>query len=222
MLLSQSDNDRISTDSYAHLFDSVPQGWFAVASIIESLLHNIKINNSKVSKAYLRSDNAGCYHCGPLLAALPGISNRTGIQVCRYDFSEAQSGKDICDRRTAPMKIHAKRYGNEGHNITTAEELKIALESQGGIQNIRVYTSDVDFNKQTMTKCSIPNINQLNNFTFEENGMRMWLAYNIGGGRLITYQELDRISNAKQEETDLKVRNSLRYFQFDFALLRSA
>lgn len=33
------------------------------------------------------------------------------------------------------MKIHAKRYGNEGHDITTARELKIALENYGGIKD---------------------------------------------------------------------------------------
>lgn len=42
------------------------------------------------------------------------------------------------------MKIHAKRYGNEGHDITTARELKIALESYGGIQDTHVYTAEVD------------------------------------------------------------------------------
>ena len=32
--------------------------------------------------------------------------------------------KDICDRRTAPLKIHTKRYDNEGNDITSAEEFK--------------------------------------------------------------------------------------------------
>lgn len=38
VVLSQNDRAEISTDCYAHLFDSIPQGWFAVASILENLL----------------------------------------------------------------------------------------------------------------------------------------------------------------------------------------
>ena len=50
------------------------------------------------------------------------------------------------------MKIHAKRYGNEGHNITTSEELKTALESYDGIQDTFVYTAEVDFKQQILKK----------------------------------------------------------------------
>ena len=32
----------------------------------------------------------------------------------RYDFSDPQAGKDVCDRRTAALKAHMRRYINEG------------------------------------------------------------------------------------------------------------
>ena len=64
--------------------------------------------------AFLRSDNAGCYHGAYLILSLPTIGERAGIMIKRYDFSDLQAGKDICYRRTAALKAHMRRYINEG------------------------------------------------------------------------------------------------------------
>ncbi|XP_062571122.1 uncharacterized protein LOC134233147 [Saccostrea cucullata] len=195
------EKDHLKKDCFVHLLDSAPQTWFSVASILEHLLFTVKDQNESLKCAYLKSDNARCYHCGPLISAIPDISRRTGIKVCRYDFSEAQSGKDICDRRIAPLKIHMKRYGNEGHNITTGEEMKEALESYGGVKDTHVYLAEVDFDQQTMQKCPIPFINNFNNFCYEEDGLRMWQAYNVGEGKFISTGELNRKMIGKQDDT---------------------
>ena len=49
--------------SYAQLLDSCCQDWCAVVSILEKLFQNIKVNFPNVKHAFLRSDEAGCYHC---------------------------------------------------------------------------------------------------------------------------------------------------------------
>ena len=49
-------------EGFVHLFDSCNQDWFSVASILEHLLIIIKQEHKSVSTAYLKSDNAGCYH----------------------------------------------------------------------------------------------------------------------------------------------------------------
>lgn len=56
--------------------------------------------------------------------------------VLGYDFSEKQHGKDISDRKTATMKQHARRYvaAETKTDILTASDLKIALESNGGVK----------------------------------------------------------------------------------------
>jgi len=64
-----------------------------------------------VTTAYLISDNAECYHNGPLLLSLREIGTRTGVRPLRYDFSESQAGEDICDRKTAAMKAHIIALG---------------------------------------------------------------------------------------------------------------
>ena len=98
---------------YVYLFDECDQTWFAVASIIENLLTTLKSDIPSLEDVYLRSDNAGCYHCAPLILSIRGISQRVGCNIRRYDFSDPQAGKDICDRQIASMKTHINNYVNE-------------------------------------------------------------------------------------------------------------
>ena len=101
-------------ECFVHIFNNCTQNSFAVLSI-SNLLHKVKEEHPVVTIVYLRSDNAGCYHNGPLLPSLKDVGERTGVRPVRYDFSEPQAGKDICDRKTAPMKAHMKRCVNERH-----------------------------------------------------------------------------------------------------------
>ena len=100
-----------------------------------------------INKAFLRSDNAGCYHNGPLLLSLSAIGKMTGIMPLRYDFSDPQAGKDICDWKTAPMKAHIRRWVNEKHDVIIAEDMKQALESHGGLKGCRAAVVEVDITK---------------------------------------------------------------------------
>ena len=116
------------------------QDWYTVANIIENLLKTSKKDNTNIEKVFLRSDNAGCYDNAHLLLALPSISESVGLkhrgrtEICRFDFSDAQSGKDICDQKILPMKSHMKFWVNDKHDITNAEQMKEALDSHGGIK----------------------------------------------------------------------------------------
>ena len=192
---------KYQVECFVHLFDNCEQNSFAVASIIEHLLETIKKETPEIKNVYLRSDNAGCYHSGSLLLSLPSIGQRTRITVLRYDFSEPQSGKDICDRKTAPMKAHIRRWVNEKHDVITAEDMKTALESHGGVKGTRTAVVEVDTSRE-ITANKIPGISLLNNFSFEEDGLRVWRAFNIGPGKLLSYNELDIVLRA---ETGLKV-----------------
>ena len=88
------------------------------------------------------------------------------------------------------MKAHIKRWVNERHDVITAEDMKASLESHGGIKGCRVAVVEVDPTRETNKDSKIPGISVLNNFQFEECGIRVWKAYNIGPGRLITYSDL--------------------------------
>ena len=76
-----------------------------------------------ITKFFLRSDNASCYHNTELLLSLKAMGKRHGVEFKHYDFSDPPSGKDVCDRRIASMKTHMRRWVNECNDITTAEEI---------------------------------------------------------------------------------------------------
>ena len=194
--------ERYEVECFVHLLNNCNQNSFAVMSVIEHLLHTIKQEYPLINKAFLRSDNAGCYHNGPLILSLPYIGERTGIKPLRYDYSDPQAGKDICDRKTAPMKAHIRRWVNEKHNVITAEDMKQALESHSGLKGCRAAVVEVDASKETGIDNKISGISFLNNFQFEENGIRAWKAYNVGPGRLLSYSYLIA---EKQGDTGLKV-----------------
>jgi len=103
--------------TYVHIFDSCSQDWFAVASILENVASELTRTAPQLKEIYLRSDNAGCYHNASLLVSAPVIISKKGLTLRDYSFSEANSGKDVCDRKIAPLKAHIERYLNEGKII---------------------------------------------------------------------------------------------------------
>ena len=78
---------------YNHLFNSCSQDWFSVLSILESLLITVRSSIPKVKKAYLKSDEAGCYYNNQLIVAARDVGERVGVSLPRYYFSEPQSEK---------------------------------------------------------------------------------------------------------------------------------
>ena len=112
------------------------------------------------------------------------MGSNSGVKVIGYDFSEAQHGKDICDRKTATMKRHARRFVTETKtNILTAFDLKEAMESNVGVKGCRVSVVEMpQSGSQVDTNSRIPGISQIHNIRYEEGGMRYWKAYGVSKG----------------------------------------
>ena len=192
------------TRTFIHLFDDCNQNWFAVASILEHTLATLKGLKPHLAEAFLRSDNAGCYHTAFLLLSLPSLGERSGVRVARYDFSEPQAGKDICDRRIASVKSHIRRFVNEGNDVETAGSMKAAIESHGGVKGCYASVCKVQATLQTMHKHAMTGVQSLNNFLYEEGGLRAWRAYNIGPGKFFTLAMLARLGTP-QGATNLTI-----------------
>ena len=150
----------------------------------------LKAIYSNLSEAFLRSDNAGCYHNAYLILSLPSLGERVGIRIFRYDFSDPQAGKDVCDRRIATLKSHMRRFINEGNDINTANDMKVAIESYGGVKGCYATVAEIQDSFQSMTKHSMTGIQALNNFLFESAGLRAWKAYNVGTGRFFSLAQI--------------------------------
>ena len=117
----------LELQSYAYLFDTCQQDWFAFCSIIESTLKAIKTQKPHVTQIYSRSGEAACYHNNSLITTAKDLGQRECITVYRYDYSEPQCGKDVCDRMLCPMKTCIRPYCNEGYDILTAADMRRAL-----------------------------------------------------------------------------------------------
>ena len=98
------------------------------------------------------------------------------------------------------MKAHIKRWVNEKHDVITAENMKEALESHGGLKGCRVAVVKVNTTKSLGVENKIPGISLLNNFLFEERGVRASKAYNVGPG-----SPYDKVIIEGQGDTGLKV-----------------
>ena len=172
--------------------DQCTQDWFSVASVCESSLKEIKRNNTEIEECFLRSDNAGCYHSAPLLLSLPAIGRRAQVKIRRYDYSESQNGKDVCDRKIAPMKSRLRCYLNEGNNIVTASDMKSALDSYGGVKGCHIAVCKVNLSRQQIRQHSWSGIQSYSNFEFKQDGgIQMWQAYSIGQGKLLSKEKVE-------------------------------
>lgn len=188
-VISRSQSDTTEVISYAHLFDQCTQDWYAVTSILEDLLKQMKVKNPLLQTVYLRSDEAGCYHNNSLIAAVRDVAKRVGVAVHSYHYSEPQSGKDICDRILCPMKSSIRTYCNEGHDVLTAADMRVAL-TQHPVKGTTASVSVVSESKETLCVNKIDNFSCFHNFQYEDSGLRVWKCYGIGNGKFIPYDEI--------------------------------
>jgi hypothetical protein len=152
---------------------------------------------------YLRSDEAGCYHNNFLPASLKDLGQRVCIKVMRYDFSEPQHGKDVCDRILCPMKRAIQKYCNEGHDILTASDMRRALLERP-VSGTTASVNRIDYSSITIKVKNIDSISTYNNIEFEDTGIRVWKAFGIGKGRLLPFKDIlinpQLSTNIQQEE----------------------
>ncbi|CAF4712075.1 unnamed protein product, partial [Rotaria sp. Silwood1] len=75
-----------------------------------------------IKYAYLRADNAGCYHAAETLLSNKKFFEETGIFIRCFDYSDPQSGKSACDRMSAVVKCNIRRHINEKNNVENSKE----------------------------------------------------------------------------------------------------
>ncbi|KAK3084477.1 hypothetical protein FSP39_014148, partial [Pinctada imbricata] len=180
----------MSSHTIVHLFDNATQD--AVTSnaiLLDTLrkLHEIKPN---LVRAYLRSDNAGCFHSYSSIFGIKSINGESPIKVERVDFADPQGGKSICDRRAAHLKSTIRKFVNEGNDVRSAADFLCAVKKSNTVNTSIVVAipppSKVQGSK-VLKQCPLKNITSLYNFSFEEEGMKVWKQYGIGCGQFIPY-----------------------------------
>ena len=156
---------------------------------MENVLRSLKEQHPEITSAYFRQDNAGCYHSSCTILSARVLSTHSKIQVKQIDFSDLQGGKGSCDRKAAQVKTHVKSFVNEGNSVTSPSELKIAIESRGGIPGVRVAV--VEVNNANAKTYKLDGVNALNNFSFHTHGFNAFRAYDIGPGKFFQWEEVE-------------------------------
>ena len=85
-----------------------------------------------------------------------------------------------------------RQFINEGNDINNAQEMKVAIESYGGVKGCYATVAEIQDSFQSMTKHSMTGIQALNNFLFEPAGLRAWKAYNVGTGKSFSLAQLKK------------------------------
>ena len=72
------------------------------------------------------------------------------LYLCRYDFSEPQFGKDVCDRIISPLKNALTRYYNEGNEILSASDMHRSPEARK-LKGATAAVCELDSNQAVVT-----------------------------------------------------------------------
>jgi len=100
--------------TFVHVFDNIPQDSVTTAAVIENTLKKLESVKPELDTAFIKADNAGCYHSNIMVAAICEVNSSTTkqIKIKRVDFSDPQAGKAQPDRKAGLYKATFKRLVN--------------------------------------------------------------------------------------------------------------
>ena len=183
VISKNSEAQTVNVTSYVHLLGDCNQEWFSVASLVEDLVRALKTSSPSVNRVYLRSDEASCYHNNCLIAAVREIGKRIGVAIVRYDFSEPQQGKDVCDRIICPLKSSIRKYCNEGHDVLNSDDMYAAIKKYP-VKGTTASVAEVDESTKSIKVNKIDKFGSYHNFEFDGENIKVWKAFGIGDGKV--------------------------------------
>ncbi|XP_020613523.1 uncharacterized protein LOC110051794 isoform X2 [Orbicella faveolata] len=184
-------SEHFESQTLVHVFQSCAQDGVTVASIMLDCLTTLKKEIPDLEMAYYKQDNAGCYHSGNSIISAKLADDAVGVAVLRNDFSDPQGGKGICDRKAATIKGDIGRYVNEGYDVINALQLKTAIESGQGTTGVNA--SYVAAKLSSTFNINWDGISLLNNFEYDETGVRVWRAFNVGFGKEVPWAKFEGV-----------------------------
>lgn len=209
----RSSAGQLETMTFVHIFQSCSQDSSTVLAIMGDVLEKLKKAIPSLKSVFYRSDNAGCYHCGWNIVGAKVQADQAGLILRRMDFSDPQGGKGACDRKAATIKSHMQLYLNEGHDIETAAQMKVAIESSGGVPGVVVTLASTP-EQQPKKTVTWDGVSYLNNFQYESDGLRVWKAFDIGPGKLLPWSKFGKPVAGRLIPIEDQEKESSVYDQF--------
>ena len=173
---------KFQTLTFVHIFQKCTQDSPIVLAILEDVVKQLTSSFPEINKVFLRQDNAGCYHSAATLLAIQQIATTHNVKM-RIDFSDPQGGKGACDRKSATIKNGITQYVNSGHDVQTASQMKVAIESSNPL-GLRVMLCEVP-SIPTSVPGKWEGVSFINNIEYNKTTMTVWREYGIGDGKLV-------------------------------------
>ena len=77
-------------------------------------------------------------------------------------------------------------YCDEGHDINCAGNMRTALLERT-VRGVSVSVRVIDEKKKNLNVNKIDGFSKLHNFTYDDKGLRVWRAYDIGPGKVTNF-----------------------------------
>ena len=196
--------------TFVHVFNTCTQNGRTIVSILTDVFHRLKLEDQGINRAYVRCDNAGCYHGAQTLLSVKKLQEDTNILICRFDFCEPQAGKGPCDRMAATIKGSVRHYVNEHNDCTTSGEFVLAAKR---VPFLSVFACEMLPSTAVQQKVEWNGITRYNNVLFEFDAMELassrrttisqqpsiqvttWRAFDIGPGKKFQWSKLKSVSS---------------------------
>ena len=134
----------------------------------------------------LRQDNAGCYHSAATVLGVHQLAIKHNVSM-RMDFSDPQGGKGPCDRKAANIKNHMRSFLNSGHDISNAEDMQSAIQSNSGIRGVATVLCGSLTIPDPKPFPKWDGVSFINDIQMNTEGMRVWRDYGVGDGKEVQH-----------------------------------
>ena len=168
------EGEQFESQTFVHVFLNCLQDSAAVVSIMQDCLVSLKKEMPELERAYYKQDNAGCYHSGYTIISAKYAADIAMAAVERHDFYDPQGGKGVCGHQAVTIEGDIGKYVKEGNDVTTAIELKTVIKS-GPVSCAKA--GYVTFNPSSPLPVKWDSVSLLDNFKYEENGIRTWILH---------------------------------------------
>ena len=197
VFFQQNEIGKLTKFVYFTVIFRCDQNMLSTLGVAEHVLLQYKVDNPRVAKLLIKSDNAGCYAAGSAFETEWKICKDLGITLERHDFNEPQCGKDQCDRESAIARKLMRAYVDGGNNIQNANDIKSAILYKSGVPNANVSVIDIDKSVSTTTNVKIASSQSIHSIQFNDEHMTVWHYYQIGNGKTVKYSEVKFVSGVE-------------------------
>ena len=198
-----------------HVFDKSNQDSMYVIAVIDDVILLLKRAMPELKSVNFRQDNAACYHSSATMIGVQNLARKHKVAI-RMDFSDPQGGKGPCDRKAAVLKNHMRTYLNSGNDITNAEQMKTAMESNGGVRGLSVVLGGSLQVPEKYVPEKWDGVSLINDIVYKKRNMEVWRAYDFGTGKKIPYTKFEstKSSSSITLPTLNKIQNSDKIPEF--------